>query len=160
MNVNPQDYSRKERKEATWWSSRHQSSFKSDAALKRTRRLTLMDLLLLLVMMGVLIPWFLQMDNRIIAEPYKVSLVEHRRNGTLVLTLKILLPGNAEPIADDSLVGWKILDDEGLLLHQEYDLPPLPGKNREFVHMLSPEGRYSCEITAGSEILVIQVEKD
>ena len=157
MNVNPHDYNREERKRATWWSSRHNTASKGAASLKRIRRLTLIDLLLLLVMMGVLIPWVLQMDSRIEAGPYRVRLDNHRRKDSFVITLKITLPRGSDVVDDESFVGWRILDGEGLILHQESDLPPLPGSSREFIYLLKPDVRYSCEIIAGSEILEVQI---
>lgn len=156
MNVNPHEYNREERKRATWWSSRHSSAFKGTASLKRIRRLTLIDLLLLLVMMGVLIPWVMQMDSRIEAGPYKIRLEKHLRQDSLVLTMKITLPRGSDTVKDESIVGWRIQDDEGQTIHQESDLPPLPGSSREFLYRLKPDTSYSCEIIAGSEILEIQ----
>jgi len=157
MNVNPQDYDRDERKAATWWSSRHTAGNRDLSSLKRIRKLTLIDLLLLLVMAGVLIPWVVQMDRRIDAGPYKVDLKEHRRDESLVLILKITLSGSAEVSDGNHLVGWKILDEDGLIVHQEYDLPPLPGNFREFLYMADSEARYICELSAGTEILSIQI---
>jgi|GEM_PF-2418633 len=157
MNVNPHDYNREERKRATWWSSRHNTASKGAASLKRIRRLTLIDLLLLLVMMGVLIPWVLQMDSRIEAGPYKVRLDKHLRQDSLVLTMKVTLPRGSDAVDDESIVGWRIRDGEGLIIHRESDLPPLPGSSREFIYRLKPDARYICEIIAGSEILEIQI---
>ncbi|RKX76022.1 MAG: hypothetical protein DRP60_08055 [Spirochaetes bacterium] len=160
MNVNPHDYNREERKRATWWSSRHSSVSGGSASIKRARRLTLIDLLLLLVMMGVLIPWVLQMDSRIEAGPYKVGLDNHRRQDSLVLTKKIALPRGSDAVDGESVVGWIIRDSEGQIIHQEFDLPPLPGSSREFICMLKPDVGYFCEIVAGSEVLEIQISEE
>ncbi len=160
MNVNPQDYNREERKAATWWSSRHTAGDRDASSLKRIRKLTLIDLLLLLVMAGVLIPWVFQMDRRIDSGPYKVDLREHRREGSLVLVLKISLPKNEDTADENDLVGWKIFDGDGFSVHQEYDLPPLPGHSREFIYSAEAESRYLCEVTAGSETTGIQIPRE
>ena len=160
MSVSPQDYNREERKNATWWSSRHDASSDSALSLRRLRKLTLIDLLLLLVMMGILIPWVLQMDHRIDADPYKVRLDEHHRNGTHVLALRISLPRRGTPDPQEALVGWRILDEDGIQIHQEYDLPPSPGEAREFLFTMNPGVRYNCEVTAGSRIQEIHIPEE
>ncbi len=161
MNINPQDYNREERKRSSWWSSRHSSAEDSGAVLKRLRKLTLIDLLLLLVMMGVLIPWVLQMDSRIDAGPYKVRLDERRSDGSLVLILRITLSrGTDTYITAGDKLGWKIFDEDGFLLHEEFDIPPISGKSREFIYLIDRDGIFSCEIIAGNEILTIQIDDE
>ena len=157
MSVNPQDYDRAERRAASWWSSRHRNP-EGGSPLKRIRRLTLIDLLLLIVMMGVLIPWFLQMDRSVDAGPYKVILKERLHSGNRVLTLKISLPRGADPGGDGELAGWSIFDSEELLVHEDYDLSPLPGSYREFLYTVNSGESFLCRITAGSETLEIQIE--
>lgn len=159
MNVSPHDYNREERKNSSWWSSRHVSGTGGLDTLRRARRLTLMDLLLLLVMMGVLIPWILQMEDTIDAGPYKVRVDERHRNGELVLILKISLP-RGSVMTDDDAVGWIIFDETGSMLHREYDLPPAPGKSREFVYLVGLERSVSCEIIAGIDKVVILIGED
>ena len=159
MSVNPQDYDRAERRAATWWSSRHRQP-EGGSSLKRIRRLTLIDLLLLIVMMGILIPWFLQMDRSLEAGPYKVILKKHIHSGNRILTLKISLPRGADSASDGELAGWSIFDSEKHLVHQDFDLAPLPGSSREFLYSVNPGESFLCKITAGSENLEIQVEGD
>ncbi len=159
MNVSPHDYDREERKNSSWWSSRHASGIGGVGTLKRVRRLTLIDLLLLLVMLGVLIPWILQMEDTVDAGPYRIRIDERRRSGEFVLVLKITLPRGSGG-TDDNAVGWMIFDDEGTLLHEERDLPPAPGKSREFVYLVSPDRSVSCEIIAGIDKVVILTGED
>ena len=159
MSVNPQDYDREERKNTSWWSSRYKSISDGGKSLKQVRRLTMIDLLLLLVMLGVLIPWVLQMDKRIDAGSYKVGLEQHSRNGSLVLVLNIALPRSAE-VETEGTIGWRISGGEGTFIYEEFDLPPLPGNSREFIYMINNDGSYQCEIIAGSDTVMIQIDED
>lgn len=122
--------------------------------LKRVRRLTLIDLLLLVVMLGVLVPWIVQMDRKIDVGPYRAGIDERRRNGGLTLILDISLPAGAD-LSEEGRVGWMIYDESDVLLHEEYDLSPLPGKSREFIFRSESYQALRCEISAGNSIVGI-----
>ena len=159
MNVSPNDYNRKERRNSSWWSSRHRADSGGIGTLKKIRRLTLFDLVLLLVMMGVLLPLAIRMEGRVDAGPYKVRIDKHYRNEELTLLLKISLSSGSDAEAGET-VGWSIYDDDGTLLHEEWDIAPLPGKRREFVFQGSSELSVRCEVLAGNENVEILIDRD
>ena len=159
MNVSPNDYNREERRNSSWWSSRHRADSGGIGTLKKVRRLTLLDLILLLVMMGVLVPWVLQMDGRVDAGPYKVRIDKNYRNGELTLLLKISLSSGSDAEAGET-VGWSIYDEGGALLHEEWDIAPPPGKRREFVFQGASELSVRCEVLAGNDNVKILIDRD
>ena len=159
MNVSPNDYNREERRNSSWWSSRHRAGSGGIGTLKKIRRLTLLDLVLLLVIIGVLVPWVLQMESGVDAGPYKIRIDKHFRNGELTLLLKISLSSGSDAKTGDT-VGWSIYDDSGNLLHEEWDIAPLPGKRREFVFQGASELSVRCEVLAGNENIKIMIDSD
>lgn len=159
MNVNPNDYSREERRNSSWWSSRHRNSSGAVETVRQARRLTLIDMVLLIVMMGILIPWIVQMDNAMDLGPYRVKIDERSRKNQTTLILKLSLPAETEGLVDET-VGWRIYDQAGILLHEEYDLPPMPGKRREFLFSLPAAELLIVEILAGSHSLEIDIGGD
>lgn len=159
MSVNPNDYSREERRNSSRWSSRHKSDSRAIDTLRRTRRLTLIDMILLIVMIGVLVPWVVRMDNATDLGPYRVKIDERSRSNRFTLILKVTLPSGSEAVIDETL-GWRVYDQNGILLHEEFDLPPMPGKSREFLFSVTDDQPLSLEILAGSERLEINIPVD
>lgn len=159
MNVNPNDYNREERKNSSWWSSRHRSGYGSAESLRQGRRLTLIDLVLLVVMIGVLVPWIVQRDNTKDLGPFRVRIEKRSRNSQVTLILKVSLPSGADSIVDET-VGWRIIDQAGMLLHEEYDLPPMPGKSREFFYTAPAVPVLRVNILAGGDSLEIDTGTD
>ena len=110
-----------ERRDISWWYSRHGERSRDWSALRRSRRITLMDMLLLAVTAGVLLPRLLQFaaaaqpaaqppaqpDSKPASQPaaresehrtlgsLQVQTAENHRGGTLTLTADFSLP---EPI--------------------------------------------------------------
>jgi hypothetical protein len=158
MTVNHHDYSRDERRRASWWNSRHPERSDVGSGLRRGRRITLIDLLLLVVMSGILLPWLLSREDIITAGSYELRLDRRTRSENLVLLLDISLPDDL-PSTDGDLVGWSIYDTGGNLLHSETDLAPKAGESVEFVKIL-PEGEAkSIEIVAGEHRVSINLEQ-
>lgn len=106
-----------ERRDISWWYSRHGERSRDWSALRRSRRITLMDMLLLAVTAGVLLPRLLQFaaaaqpaakpaakpapkpavresEHRTLGS-LQVQTAENHRRGTLTLTADFSLP---EPI--------------------------------------------------------------
>lgn len=106
-----------ERRDISWWYSRHGGRSRDWSALRRSRRITLIDMLFLAVTAGVLLPRLLQFaapaqppaqpDSKPDSQPaaresehrtlgsLQVQTAENHRGGTLTLTADFSLP---EPI--------------------------------------------------------------
>ena len=106
-----------ERRDISWWYSRHGGRSRDWSALRRSRRITLIDMLFLAVTAGVLLPRLLQFaasaqppaqpDSKPASQPaaresehrtlgsLQVQTAENHRRGTLTLTADFSLP---EPI--------------------------------------------------------------
>lgn len=98
-----------ERRDISWWYSRHGGRSRDWSALRRSRRITLIDMLFLAVTAGVLLPRLLQFaasaqpasqpaaresEHRTLGS-LQVQTAENHRGGTLILTADFSLP---EPI--------------------------------------------------------------
>ena len=154
----PNDYNPEQRTEVSWWSSRRGRGIRGSGSLKKLRRITLIDLLLLAVAAGVLVPWFLSMDQGEELAGYltKFSIVRHA--GFPTLKLEISLDDEADPgIA--LIVGWRLFDSDGSLIAQESDIPPEPGESRIFRRIIEGEYPGRVEIFVDDEILQIEPVK-
>jgi hypothetical protein len=149
--VSPHDYDRDERRSSSWWSSRHRSAGKDPDIVKRTRRLTLIDLAILVLMMGVLVPLLLTQADKVLLGPFQASIKEKIRGDERHLVLRVHLPGNGS-VLSESPVGWRIFDNGGTLIHEEWDLPPSLGTTREFHFVSDAHEKLRCEIAAGDEL--------
>ena len=148
---NPNDYSREDRLRVSWWSSHRGRGGPRTKTGRAGRRITLIDMLLLAVAAGVLVPWILSMDRGLELGPYKVDVdIRERRSDTLI-RIEFALVQDAAGDADDSLIGWNLLDGEGNRVHQEMDLPPLPGRSRIFRYIGEVGETWSIVIHAGDE---------
>lgn len=99
-----------ERRNVSWWYSRHGERSRDWSGVKRSRRITLIDMLLLAVTAGIILPRLLQFSAA--AQPasqpparesehrtlgsLQVQTAENHRGGTLILTADFSLP--PEPI--------------------------------------------------------------
>ncbi len=154
------------RKNISWWASRHGGYLHSSDGLKKGRRLTFFDLLLLVVMAGVLVPFLLGMDRSRELGSYRVQLSSKKSEAGVLLTLKIRRPAGGalsketESASPDSseLVGWRISNVRGELIHEEWDLPPQEGSSREFYYTCAEEITLNCQVHAGGQTLEIQPE--
>ena len=106
-----------ERRDISWWYSRHGGRSRDWSSLRRSRRITLIDMLFLAVTAGVILPRLLQFaaaaqpaaqpDSKPVSQPavresehrtlgsLQVQTAENHRGGTLILTADFSLP---EPI--------------------------------------------------------------
>lgn len=157
MRVNHHDYDRDERRRASWWYSRHPEKQDAGSGLRRGRRITLIDLLLLVVMSGILLPWLLSREDIVLVGSYKVKLDRSTRDENLVLILDIS-PSGDSPLKDGDLVGWTIYDAGGKPLHSETDLAPESGDSVEFIGIVSKEQANSIEVVAGDHQVSINLE--
>ncbi len=151
---NRNDYNREERQNVSWWGSRHGRHSGSSSGIRRGRRITLIDLILLAVAAGVLVPWFLSMDRGRDMGPYSVVLeVKERRD---IYHVKIEFRLAEDRTADEgTTVGWKLLDGHGNTVFEDRDLPPAPGESRIFRYAGEIEKTYSLEIHGGTDILSV-----
>jgi len=145
-----------ERKEATWWSSRHRNRVGGTRTLRANRRLTLIDLLLLVVMTGVLFPWLVSRGSVLEVDPYRIRFTERGPADNRVLAMRIVLPENESP-REGELVGWQIFDLSQSLLAEEYDLAPAPGDLREFFYRIGETEPVRCVIHTGDATTVHQL---
>ena len=148
MNINPNDYSREERRRLSWRGSRGKVGLTHSSALRQGRRLTLIDMLLLAVMAALLVPWAIHRNQIHELGDYQVRLKRSESELETAMILTVSLPRNAED-RDGGLVGWKIVDNQGNLFHEDYDIPPEPGNFREFVAGLDRRETYTCILIAG-----------
>ncbi len=154
------------REHVSWWASRHGGYIHSSDGLKKGRRLTFVDLLLLVVMTGFLVPWFLGMERSRELAGYRVQLSSKKSEAGVLLTLKIRRPAGgalsreteAAPSGSGELVGWRIRNVRGELLHEEWDIPPQEGSSREFYYTCAEEITLNCQVHAGGQSLEIQPE--
>ena len=66
----------------------------------------------------------------------------------------------SEAIEAGETVGWSIYDENGALLHEEWDIAPPPGKRREFVFQGASELSVRCEVLAGNDNVKILIDRD
>ena len=104
-----------ERRDISWWYSRHGGRSRDWSALRRSRRITLIDMLFLAVTAGVLLPRLLQFaasaqpsaqpaskpaaqesEHRTLGS-LQVQTAENHRGGTLTLTADFFLPEPVPP---------------------------------------------------------------
>ncbi len=154
----PNDYNRRERQDVSWWSNRRGRGGNTSGNLKQNRRITLIDLLLLAVMTGVLVPWFLTMDRGIESGIYTVNYDSSNRTNDILVKLEISIDKDSSVSTDDS-VGWSIYSDTGDLLHKDMDLPPMPGESRFFRFISDSQTPDRLEIHLGSENIDISLVK-
>ncbi len=157
-----------ERDSISWWASRHGRIKSSTEGVKRSRRITLLDLLLLVVMAGILVPWILIEDSNKSLGPYNARIEKKQRENRygenqtwLILNIQLKKEPDAEEAESaEEPVGWIISDSDGLKLHEEWDLPPDTGKSRRFSYLMPKDCSLSCRIYAGGETVVIPVEPE
>lgn len=141
--VSPHEYSRSERLIM-------RNTRTGDSGRNPGRRLTLIDLLLLTVMMGVLIPWIVQKNQEFKAGDFRCR-IEVKND---VVTLKIRQSAGTD-LHDGILVGWTVSSEDGRLLHEEYDLAPEKGGSREFLWRTGTAGQLTCRVIA-DQITVVR----
>ncbi len=144
----------REREEISWWTSRHGKHKSSTDAVRRSRRLTLLDIIFLAVMLGVLVPWVLRMNSEQNLGPYRVRIEQKAGRDEDWLVLEIRLKKSSEGISPEELIGWQIQNTEGGMLHEEWDIPPESGASRQFTYKISGESALKCSVHAGGETLV------
>lgn len=116
-----------ERRDISWWYSRHGGRSRDWSALKRSRRITLIDMLFLAVTAGVLLPRLLQFaaSAQPASEPasqpasqesehrtlgsLQVQTAENHRGGTLTLTADFSLPKPIPP-EDNRTAADRVVD--------------------------------------------------
>lgn len=160
MIVNPQEYDRNERRASSWWSSRHPEKTVGDAALRHSRRITLIDLLFLIIIMGVLLPFVFQMRKHRALGPYQMSFDERKRDGISTFIVSVSLPENAGEFEDIGQVGITVFDRSGRIIHESRDLPPGEGRSREFLFRDTEGLADSLEVFAGADSIVLELTED
>lgn len=159
MLVNPQQYDREERKKATWWSSRHNGEKRSSQSMRRSRRITLIDLLLLALMAGLLAPWLMSRADAAETEPYRIRLSKGFDTANSVVLRVSLSNGKKTPAADE-IVGWILYGPDDEPFHREVDLAPAPGGRRIFVADVGERQLIRCEIRLGERTVVRELTMD
>jgi hypothetical protein len=149
-----------ERKPETWWASRHGRRSRDDGALRRGRRITLIDVLLLAVIAGLLVPWILRTEAAKETDPYRISLSAGAGGNPGTLVLRVELPEGEESPGDSGLVGWTLFDADGTPFHEEADLAPTPGGSRRFEADTGGRETVRCEILLGGRRVVRELTMD
>ena len=114
-------------------------------AIRRARRITLIDILLLALAVGVLVPFVLrsaaaedsetpQAHSRVLGA-VQVQTAEARRAGSLVITANFSLVDNASPVDTDSGidVGIVIYSREDKPVDSAFDLAPAASSPRQLI---------------------------
>jgi hypothetical protein len=156
----PNDYSRNERKESSWWNLRHPSDYGIRKTAAPSRRLILIDIIFLLIIGGVIVPVIINRNNTWKTGAYKISIDKKTDGDSQIIFLNITgLPeknlqntNSAEvPETDNNPVGWEIYSEQGKLLHKESDLPPSPGETRVFMFTAKSGSKLECRAYAAGK---------
>ena len=174
-----------ERRDISWWYSRHGERSRDWSALRRSRRITLMDMLLLAVTAGVLLPRLLQFaaaaqpaaqpaakpavresEHRTLGS-LQVQTAENHRGGTLTLTADFSLPepippehtpAAADTAADTPAdIGITIYDHTHKPLDSAFDLPPAPGRSRQLTVSAPSSAAAYCILSSGRRRIRIEL---
>ena len=174
-----------ERRDISWWYSRHGERSRDWSGVKRSRRITLIDMLLLAVTAGIILPRLLQFSAAAqpAAQPtsresehrtlgsLQIQTAENHRGGTLILTADFSLP---EPIppehtptaadrAEDTAVdtpadiGITIYDHTHKPLDSVFDLPPAPGRSRQLTVSAPSSAAAYCILSSGRRQIRIEL---
>ena len=169
-----------ERRDISWWYSRHGGRSRDWSALRRSRRITLIDMLLLAVTAGILLPRLLQFaasaqpaakpavqesEHRTLGS-LQVQTAENHRGGTLTLTADFFLP---EPIPPEDTptaadtpdtpadIGIIIYDHTHKPLDSVFDLPPAPGRSRQLTVSAPSSYAAYCILSSGRRRIRIEL---
>ena len=124
--------------------------------MRRSRRITLIDMLLLAVMAGVLVPWLLGRVGIEETAPYRIR-ISAGSGGSGAVVLRVSLPIGEDAPADGEIVGWVLYGPDGAAFHEEADLAPTPGGRRVFVADAGDRETVRCEIRIGDRTVVRQL---
>lgn len=170
-----------ERRDISWWYSRHGGRSRDWSALRRSRRITLIDMLFLAVTAGVILPRLLQFaasakpaskpaaqesEHRTLGS-LQVQTAENHRGGTLTLTADFSLPEpippEDTPTAADRVVdtpadiGITIYDHTHNPLDSAFDLPPAPGRSRHLTVSAPSSAAAYCILSFGRRRIRIEL---
>lgn len=170
-----------ERRDISWWYSRHGERSRDWSALRRSRRITLIDMLFLAVTAGVLLPRLLQFaaaaqpaskpavresEHRTLGS-LQIQTAENRRGGTLTLTADFSLPEPIPPedtptAADTAVdtpadIGITIYDHTHKPLDSVFDLPPAPGRSRQLTVSAPSSAAAYCILSSGRRRIRIEL---
>ena len=162
-----------ERRDISWWYSRHGGRSRDWSALRRSRRITLIDMLFFAVTAGVILPRLLQFaasaqpaakpavresEHRTLGS-LQVQTAENHRGGTLILTADFFLP---EPIPPEDTptaadIGITIYDHTHNPLDSAFDLPPAPGRSRQLTVSAPSSAAAYCILSFGRRRIRIEL---
>lgn len=170
-----------ERRDISWWYSRHGGRSRDWSALRRSRRITLIDMLFLAVTAGVLLPRLLQFaaaaqppaqpavresEHRTLGS-LQVQTAENHRGGTLTLTADFSLPEPIPPehtptAADTAVdtpadIGITIYDHTHKPLDSAFDLLPAPGRSRQLTVSAPSSAAAYCILSSGRRRIRIEL---
>lgn len=174
-----------ERRDISWWYSRHGGRSRDWSALRRSRRITLIDMLFLAVTAGIILPRLLQFaaaaqpDSKPVSQPavresehrtlgsLHVQTAENHRGGTLTLTADFSLPEPIPPedtptAADRAVhtpadIGITIYDHTHKPLDSVFDLPPAPGRSRQLTVSAPSSSAAYCILSSGRRRIRIEL---
>ena len=132
--TNPHEFDRDELKNISWWSSRHTVRADQTEGIKRSRRLVLIDILILAVFAGVLIPWVMPALRRHSLGVYSIQLKRQSIDGIVAYTVRLSHADEEEAVGIVNQIGIAIMDESGKVIHTSEDIPPTRGEKREFVY--------------------------
>lgn len=150
MNVKPQEYNYDERCESSWWFSRHRKNGNHDKRINRSQRIILIDLLLLSLMLGVLVPWFLRIGKVYNLGSYKVTLEIKELKGVKIFIFQFSPKKNLTELQNVNQIGIVITDGLGNVIYESQDIPSPEGEKRTFIFRDEKGLADMCKIYADS----------
>ncbi len=160
MNVSPQEYNREERHSLSWRHTRHHGGGDQNGSIRHSRRITLLDLLLLVILMGVLVPWMFYIRKQHTLGPYDLDMDKQKLDGITLYISKISLAENASVDEDITQIGIKVFNRSGLVIHESRDLPPDSGQVREFIYRDTEGQAATLTVFADSYTTVLELTTD
>ncbi len=160
MNISPQEYNREERHSLSWRHIRHHGGADQNESIRHSRRITLLDLVLLVILMGVLVPWVFHIGKQQTLGPYNLDMDEQKIDEISHYIAKISLDENASVEEDITQIGIKVFNRSGLVIHESWDIPPDSGQVREFIYRDTEGQAATLKVFAGSYTTVLELTTD
>ncbi|RLW69171.1 MAG: hypothetical protein B6D68_02430 [spirochete symbiont of Stewartia floridana] len=154
---NPHEFDKDELKNISWWSSRHPVGTDRDEGIKRSRRLVLLDILILAIFAGVLIPWVMPALRSRSLGVYSIQLKRQSIDGIIAYTVRLSHTDEADAGGTVNQIGIAIMDESGKVIYTSEDIPPARGEKREFVYLDTENRAESLRVFADSEAIVIRI---
>lgn len=156
--TNPQEFDRTELKTISWWSSRHWKTSVRDGAIKRSRRLVLIDLFILTIFAGVLIPWILPTLSTHTLGNYSAKFNKRKIDGIHIYTVSLVLSDNASENQEINQLGFAVMDESDRIIYESNDILPGRGEKREFIYHDEENQAESIKVFTVSNSITLRVD--